>query len=81
MTYEEYTQMSLFSICQLTHRCLTATYFAYKDTLYEQREGARMGSVWTPIIDYIYMEFFETMALDKADLKLSIWYRYIDSPL
>ena len=44
---------------ELLLRCLTTTYFQWKDLFYEQREGAAMGNPFSPVIANLYMEHFE----------------------
>ena len=58
--------------------CLKSTYFQYQDSYYEQIEGAAMGSPLSPIVANIYMEYFEEMALESAQLRPKVWKRYVD---
>ena len=37
-----------------------------------------MGSPLTPVLDDIYIEYFEEMALGSTSLKPSMWLRYVD---
>ena len=37
-----------------------------------------MGSLLSPFLAKVYMEFFEKMTLEKADKKPSLWLRYVD---
>ena len=37
-----------------------------------------MGSPLSPVLADIYMEFFETMAIEKADQKATFWCCYVD---
>jgi hypothetical protein len=57
---------------------MTSTYFEFENQLYEQIEGAPMGSPLSPVIADIYMEFFEEMAIQEAEFKPSVWLRYVD---
>jgi hypothetical protein len=75
---EERTVMTPSTICHLTNLCLTSTYFAFGEHLYEQIKGAPMGSPLSPVLADICMEFFETMAIEKADLKFTLWCLYVD---
>lgn len=65
-------------INQLVEICLKNTFFSWNGNLYEQVEGAAMGSPLSPVIANIYMEDFETKALAAADLKPKSWFRYVD---
>ena len=42
--------MTTEEICKLTKVCLASTYFQFKDTFFEQVEGAAMGSQLSPIV-------------------------------
>ena len=77
-TLEERTIMSSQTICRLTSLCLRSTYFQFKDSFFEQLEGAAMGSPLSPVIANIYMEAFEERALQSARLAPKLWTRYVD---
>jgi hypothetical protein len=62
----------------LAEICLKSTYFKWKGEFYEQTEGAAMGSPISPAVANIYMDFFETTALENAAYKPSMWLRYVD---
>ncbi|XP_077778802.1 uncharacterized protein LOC144326219 [Podarcis muralis] len=65
-------------ILDLTNHCLTNTYFIHNGQRYKQIEGAPMGSPLSPVIANLYMEHFETNALDKSEHKPKLWLRYVD---
>ena len=46
--------------------CLKNTYFSFQDQFYEQVEGAAMGSLVSPIIANLYIEYLEQKALSTA---------------
>ena len=54
---DDRTMMSPSTICHLTELCMKSTYFKFEDQLYEQTEGAPMGSPLSPVIADLYMEF------------------------
>ena len=58
--------------------CLTNTYFSFQGKLYEQIEGAAMGSPISPIVANIFMEDFETRALATSPCTPKIWKRFVD---
>ena len=60
------TSMNTRHIIRLLEFCLRSTYFVFQGQYYEQTEGAAMGSPLSPIIANIYMEDFETRALETA---------------
>ena len=68
-TLAERTTLEVEDICELTEVCLKSTYFQYQDSYYEQTEGAAMGSPLSPIMANIYMEHFEEMAVESAQLR------------
>lgn len=63
---------------EIAEVCLRSTYFLFNGKFYEQTEGAAMGSPLSPVAANLYMESYERRALDTAQLKPSIWYRYVD---
>ena len=60
------TSMNTRHIIRLLEFCLRSTYFVFQGQYYEQTEGAAMGSPLSPIVANIYMEHFETRALETA---------------
>ena len=53
------TSMSVQHIISLLEFCLRSTYFTFQDRLYEQQEGAAMGSPISPIVANLFMGDFE----------------------
>ena len=74
----ERTSLEVPSIMGLLRFCFQTTYFVYGDRLYQQQEGAAMGSPLSPILANIFMEFFEESALELTDSRPSFWLRYVD---
>ena len=60
------TSMNRRHIIKLLEFCLRSTYFVFQGQHFEQVEGAAMGSPLSPIVANIYMEHFETRALETA---------------
>ena len=52
--------MAVKHIHWLLEFCLTNTYFSFQGRLYEQKEGAVMGSPISPIVANIFMEDLRT---------------------
>ena len=77
-TLPDRTSLTVTSLMDLLRLCLQTTYFAQGDNLYQQDEGAAMGSPLSPIIANIYMEFFEELPLESTDVRPSLWLRYVD---
>ena len=57
------TVLSFQNIIELLGFCLHNTYFSFQNKFYEQVEGAPMGSLVSPIVANLYMEYFERKAL------------------
>ena len=66
------------TICDLVELCLRSTYFQFKEHFYVQSEGTAMGSLLSPIIANLYMEHFESVALESPQLQPKLWLRYVD---
>ena len=74
----ERTNMPPDVVCKQVEICLRSTYFQVGDQYYVQVEGATMGSPLSPIVANLYMEAFESRALETAILKPKLWLRYVD---
>ena len=65
-TLKERTVMEVGDIILLLEFCLKNTYFSFQGHIYEQVEGAAMGSPVSPIVANLYMEYLEQKALSTA---------------
>jgi hypothetical protein len=45
---------------------------------FKQKEATAMGSSLSPIVSNIFTKHFEELALDSAQYKPSLWFRYVD---
>jgi len=54
---------------KLAEICLRSTFFSFQGEIFEQTSGVAMGSPLSPIVDNLFMEKFETKALDSFPLK------------
>ena len=77
-TLDDRTLKSPSTICNLTELCMRSTYFEFDERLYEQIEGAPIGSPLSPVLADLYMESFETAAIESASQPPSLWLRYVD---
>ena len=66
---EDRTPLSPQRVAELLQLCLRSTYFSFNGELYEQREGAAMGSPVSAVVENLYMEFFEEIVLRTAPAK------------
>ena len=76
-TLKERTNMSPKNVASLLEFCLTNTYFQFRDNIYQQKQGAAMGSPVSPIVANLYMEAFEQQALTTAPTPPSFYGRYM----
>ncbi|XP_078372758.1 uncharacterized protein LOC144656411 [Oculina patagonica] len=72
------TTLTPAQIADLLKFVLRSTYFQYNGSIYEQQEGAAMGSPVSAVIANLYMESFEEQAIASSSYKPKIWKRYVD---
>ena len=77
-TLHQRTTMAVKHIQWLLEFGLTNTYFSFQRRLYEQKEGAAMGSPISPIVANNFMEDFENRALAYSPCTPEIWKRFVD---
>ena len=61
------------SIAELLKLCLKSTYFRFVGKIYEQREGAAIGSPVSAVTGKLYMEYFKQQALENAPQRSRLW--------
>ena len=81
----ERTPFSVEEILDLSSFVLSSCYFRHFDGLFQQNEGATMGSSLGPVAANLFMAHLETLAFQMAldcDLKVpSLWLRFVDDVL
>ena len=60
------TVIGVDEIILLLEFCLKNTYFSFQGQFFEQVEGAGMGSLVSPIVATLYMEYLEQKALSTV---------------
>ena len=76
-TLKERTVVAVNDILLLLEFCLKNMYFSFKDQFYEQVKGVAMGSLVSPIIPNLYMEYLEKKALSTAPTP-RFWWKFVD---
>lgn len=62
----------------LIELCLRSTFFNFIGDIYEQTCRIAMRSPLSSIIANLFMEDFETKALESSPLKPKLWKRFVD---
>ena len=75
---QQRTNMSVNHTISLLEFCLGGTYFTFHGRLYEQQEGAAMGSQISPIVANLFMEDFEKKAIESSPHPPCFWRRFVD---
>ena len=73
------TTLTPVQIADLLTFILRSTYFQYNGSIYEQKDGAAMGSPVSAVIANLYMESFEEQAITTSSYEPRIWKRYVDN--
>ena len=72
------TNLSPNQIAELLKFCLDQTYFVFQEKYYRQTHGTAMGSPVSPTVAKVYMEHFESKALQTALHPPRVLFRYVD---
>jgi len=94
LCWKDKTRLEIQDIIMLTELCLKGNYFQFKDTLYEQQEGAAMGSPISPIFAEFFMQKLEenliptlfnqfnpTYSILEIPYEISIGYSVCENPI
>ncbi|GJQ66633.1 hypothetical protein Trydic_g4603 [Trypoxylus dichotomus] len=65
-------------ITNLFKQCLRTSYFVWDGSFYKQTDGVAMGSLLSPVVANLFMEQFESLAIETAVDKPTVWWRYVD---
>ena len=74
------TNLNVDNILELLKFIVTTTYFSYRGTIYQQKFGTTIGSLVSPVIANLFMEWLEQQAILAAPITCitELWKRYVD---
>ena len=78
LNFPNHTTLTAAQIANLLNFVLRSTYFQYDGAIYEQQDGAAIGSPVSAVIVNLYMEDFEEQALSSVLTTPKIWKRYVN---
>jgi len=76
---QHYTKIPKHEFILALNFILTSIFFNFDNIIYKQIHGTSMGSSLSPIIANIVMQDLEEASLNKINLKLPFYYRYVDN--
>ncbi len=83
ITLKDRPKLKVDDVMDLLRFILTTTYFQFDGVIYRQKFGTAMGSLVSPIVANLFMEFLEQHVIATApmDIKPKLWKRYVDDIL
>jgi len=76
-----HTKVPLNPFIRALEFVLTSTFFTFNECTYQQTFGTPMGSPLSPIMADIVLQDLEEFCLQKLNIDLPIYYRYVDDVL
>jgi len=82
-SWNDKTRLLVKDVMELLEFILTMTYFVFRDQIYCQKFGTAMGSLVSPMVADIFMEFLEQSAIASVpvECKPKLWKGYVDDIL
>ena len=72
------TALEVEDIIKLLRLCLGTTYFRVNGKFFKQKWGTAMGSPVSVVVAILFMESFESSALQSFPHPVKLWRRYVD---
>ena len=72
------TTLTVDDIVEMLSLCLNATYFSFRDSIYQQVHGTAMGSPVSVVVANLVMEHIEQRALATFLNEVRFWKLYVD---
>jgi len=78
---KDHTQIPLEPFIRALEFVLSSTFFTFNGNTYQQTFGTPMGSPLSPIIADMVLQDLEESCLEKLNINIPIYYRYVDDIL
>ncbi|XP_030751385.1 uncharacterized protein LOC115878915 [Sitophilus oryzae] len=78
---KKYTDIPQDEFIKGVETTLKSTYFTYDNKIYQQIDGCAMGASISSVVAQIVMEDLEESVLEKLDIRIPFFFRYVDNCL
>jgi hypothetical protein len=76
-SFPERSPLQTADVMKLLDICLTTSYFQFGDKFYQQKEGMAMDNALSPVVNNVFMQHFEQIALNTAEHRPAKYPRYV----